>query len=104
MAILWQTPCSPSTTEAQMWAACYTTTSGPTALCPFTWHMQRVRMRRCAQFLCPASVGTRHMGMPHAGVLGFAPGGGFWLVHSAPRFPDSPSYGSYTGKSSCSTL
>ena len=32
-----------------------------------------------------------------AGVLGFDEAGGFWLLHSAPKFPDSPANKSYGG-------
>lgn len=31
------------------------------------------------------------------GVIGFGPDGGFWLVHSVPKFPDRPSLSDYTG-------
>ena len=30
-------------------------------------------------------------------MLGFNPDGGFWLIHSAPKFPDSPANASYGG-------
>ena len=36
-------------------------------------------------------------GAANAGVLGFDAFGGFWLLHSAPRFPSAPSQGEYTG-------
>ena len=31
------------------------------------------------------------------GVIGFGPDGGFWLIHSVPKFPDRPSVSDYTG-------
>ncbi len=35
--------------------------------------------------------------MPPAGVLGLSPGGGFWLSHSVPKYPDSPADSNFTG-------
>ena len=35
--------------------------------------------------------------MPPAGVLGISPGGGFWLSHSVPKYPDSPADSNFTG-------
>ena len=31
-------------------------------------------------------------------MLGFENDGGFWLVHSAPKFPNNPTGGVYTGQ------
>ena len=33
----------------------------------------------------------------YAGLLAFDALGGFWLLHSVPRFPSAPSQGGYTG-------
>ncbi len=52
----------------------------------------------CSAGRCPSRVATHEPAQSSqglrcaaAGVLGYgATGTGFWLVHSAPRFPDSP--------------
>ncbi|CAL5223441.1 g5958 [Coccomyxa viridis] len=42
--------------------------------------------------------GTVSFHLAHAkGVLGFDASGGFWLLHSSPRYSSSPSQGEYTG-------
>ncbi|KAK9835517.1 hypothetical protein WJX74_002125 [Apatococcus lobatus] len=45
-----------------------------------------------------SSGGSTSSTKAHAkGVIGFGPDGGFWLVHSVPKFPDRPSVSDYTG-------